>query len=72
MTTRDDGRGLIGARLLSYYRIQAAQGIQARPARTEPASLTIAGARVSDKRQAYALAIEIMAQADIAFKGETV
>jgi hypothetical protein len=69
--TRDDGRNLTGARLTSYYRAVAGSMIRSEPARLEPGRLTISGAIVTDKRQAYALAFEIMSMADHTFKGET-
>lgn len=60
--TRDDGRNLTGKRLQAFYRAQAKGKV-----RTIPASkgrLSLESTWVADRDQAYALAFEIMAEAD--------
>lgn len=60
--TQDDGRNLTGKRLQAYYRASAKGQFALLPARS--AVLSVKETRLTDRDQAYALAIELMAEAD--------
>ena len=62
MTTRDDGRGLTGRRLAAFYHAGALALIRIDPA--QDAKMTVSGAVLTDRDQAYQLAFAIMQRAD--------